>query len=127
MKKNESMQKRSKKNRCSVKSTMEALAVTGYGSGCFVSKDVIKKANQKFKLTAIDHVSSMSLLQPFLEEFARKNPGFKFDLEKDPVTHQFKRVAVLFPYSVIAMKHCFKVFGVDSAFLDTYKIKFREN
>ena len=24
------------------------------------------------------------------------------------------------------MNHCFKVFGVDSAFLDTYKIKYRE-
>ena len=40
--------------------------------------------------------------------------------------HFFQRLAILFPYSVTAMNHCFKIFGVDAAFLDGYQIKYRE-
>ena len=126
IKKNESLQKNSRKGRISSKTAIETLAVAGNANNKLITIDCLKKANQLNKITGIEHASSMTLLYPFFEEFGRKNPGFKFELQKDPLTHEFERLAILFPYSVTAMNYCFKVFGVDTAFLDGYQIKYRE-
>ena len=72
------MQKRVSKGRISSKSTIETLSVSGYGFNRKITDDILKKANQAIKLTAIDHATSLTLLYPFLEEFALKNPGFQF-------------------------------------------------
>ena len=94
--------------------------------GMSVSLDCLKKANQAVKLSCLEHYVSFNYIFPFLQLLESLNPGLKFKLERDESTFQFKRVAILFPYSVCAIDYCFQVYGVDAAFIDGLEIKGKE-
>jgi len=87
-----------------------------------VSEDCIKKANDLIKISSLEHYNSFNKLTPFLEEFSRLNPGFKFLIKKSDQDSNFEKVAILFSYSRQAINHCYKVVGVDSAFLGAIHI-----
>jgi hypothetical protein len=110
------MRKRSHGNLISIDGMRNILAENGIS----VSADCIKKANAAAKLSPLEHYVSYNYLSPLLMS---QNPGFKFKLEKDDSNCEFKRVAVLFPYTIQAIQHCFKVYAVDAAFLDSLEIK----
>ena len=101
---------------------LKLLAEGGVGSS-EITVDCLKKANDAVKLSSLEHYISFSFISPFLDLLQVSNNGFKFKFEKDKNTMQFQRVAVLFPYSLHAKEHCFKVYGIDAAFLDGLAIK----
>lgn len=90
------------------------------------SIDCIKKANADITLSILEHYNSFEKLVPFLEEYSRVNPGFKYLLKKHDTDNNFEKVAILFEYSTEAIKHCYKVVGIDAAFLDTIGIDSKE-
>lgn len=114
--------KRDSKNRLCNEGILKLLAEGGAG-GATITLDCLKKANCAIKLTALEHYVSYNCIIPFLTLLKSKNKGLQFKVEKDELSCDFKRLAILFPYSVHAKEHCFKVYGVDSAFLDGLEIK----
>jgi len=80
--------------------------------------DCVKKASTAIKISSLEHYNSYNKLIPFLEEYSRLNPGFKYRIEKHNTDYNFERVAILFNYSNEAIKYCYKAFGVDAAFTD---------
>lgn len=87
-----------------------------------LSNDVIKKANAIVKISSLEHFKSYEKLSPFLHLFKELNPGFQYKIGREPETFIYERVAILFSYSAHAMKNCYKVYGIDSAFLDSIDI-----
>jgi hypothetical protein len=102
----------------SVKALQGILKISGLGA----SVDCIRNANTLLKLSSTDHYVSLSLLSPFLYQFQRLNPGFQYELKKS-LLNQFESVSILFPYSIVAIDHCFNVCGIDAAFLDVQTIE----
>jgi len=86
------------------------------------SIDCIKKANDLITISAVEHYESYQYLSPFLKAFKNENNGFQYKIERDPLTYEFQRVAILFSYSVKAFKYCYKVLGVDASFCDSFPI-----
>jgi hypothetical protein len=112
----QSSQKNNHTNRLSSVAMQRILNLT-------VSIDVLKKANNESKISAIEHYISYCYIKPYLYLLHRTNPGFKYNIEWNSCTDEFERLAFLFPYSVQCMEHCFNVYGVDAAFLDGISIK----
>lgn len=55
--------------------------VVAENSNIIPSIDVVKKANNDIKISAVEHYQSFSSFIPFLKEFTKLNPGFKFKLK----------------------------------------------
>ena len=119
MKNNQSVQKKSLKGNNSI-SSVQVLLSNEYRVK--PSEDCIKKANNLIKISPLEHYNSYKKLVPYLEEFQRLNPGFRFSLEHHQKDFSFERVAILFPYSKHAINYCYNVVGVDAAFLDAIKV-----
>ena len=62
-------------------------------------------------------------MEAYLEVYKLKNPGFHYCLEKDSLEKDFKRVVILFPYSIKALDFCYSVVAIDAAFLDRIPIE----
>ena len=113
------MKKKNRKNCLSNQSLLQALAETGV----LVTVDCLKKSNELMKISPLEHYVSYNYISPFLELLNLENSGFKYKLERNESNFLFQRVAILLPYSVGALSHCFNVFGIDAAFLDGLEIK----
>lgn len=117
---------RSPKNRLSIEGTKTILAATKHTFDSHYTEDVLKKANSATLLNAADHCLGFLKLCPYLETFEKDNPGFKYDLKTNQETLEFEKLALLLPYTLCVLDDCYKVYGVDTAFLDSYYITDRE-
>lgn len=118
----QTLQKNCHKNRTSTDLLRSIVAVDFKNGEALPTKDVIKKANQSIKLTAKEHFDSYEKLSPFLHLFKELNPGFQYKIDREFDSDSYERVAILFPYSVNAIKNCYNIYGIDSAFLDGIEI-----
>lgn len=70
-----------------------------------LSIDKLKKANRDIQISPLDHFNGFFKLLPYLKLYKELNPGFLYKVQKSPETNEFSKLAVLFPYSIRAMKH----------------------
>ena len=127
LKNSQSKQKNSQKNRVSIEGTKNVISIASNISiPSVISDNCMKRANQSYQISACEHYLGYSKLQPYLQLFKSLNPGFNFSIEKYEENNEFKRLAILFPYSISAAKHCFKVYGIDAAHIAHYEIKNRQ-
>jgi hypothetical protein len=127
LKNSESNRKNNKIGKVSLDGIVKTIAVSRHTSveKSIISRDCIKKANVQNKISAYEHFTGFSKLSPYLEIFATLNPGFRYEIDKD-ANNEFKRLALLFPYSISAKKYCYKVYGIDAAHVETHEIRNRE-
>lgn len=128
VKNSESNRKNNKSDKNSIGGIQNAIAVNRHTSAdnSIISVDCVKKANQKNSISAYEHFVGFSKLSPYLESFASLNPGFRYKLDKDKCSNEFKRLAILFPYSISAKQYCFKVYGIDAAHIGTHEVRAME-
>jgi hypothetical protein len=105
----------------------EAICLTSKISiSSLISDNKIKQANINYQVSAYEHYTGYLKLIPYLQLFKSLNPGFMYCLEKHGSSNLFKRLALIFPYSIAASKHCFKVYGIDAAHISKFEIKCKQ-
>lgn len=79
------------------------------------SVDVIKKANKEFKISAQQHLDGYNLLEPYLHELKRLNPGLLYEIQRVPDSTAFLRLIVIPQYTKDVQQYQYPLLGLDAA------------
>jgi hypothetical protein len=94
---------------------MNTINRIGLALGQNITDDVIKKANRDAKISGQQHLEGFALIEPFLDELKKQNPGTVICVERKENSTDLKRLAVIPSTTIDALQNLLPVYGVDGA------------